>query len=89
MTASTIVPDHNEPAPTRLLDAEPAEGEVAAVDEDNTGLPLIGRRSVGYQQRFVFTLTALGIIGLLGGRRRRDQRGQRRTRSRWRPRVRR
>ena len=26
MTASTLVPDHNEAAPTRLLDAEPAGG---------------------------------------------------------------
>jgi twitching motility protein PilJ len=65
MNASTLVPDHNEAAPTRLLDAEPAEAEAAALDEDNTGLPLIGRRSVGYQQRFVFTLTALGIVGLI------------------------
>ena len=65
MNASTMVPDHAEPAPTRLLDAEPAAVEPAAVDEDNTGLPLIGRRSVSYQQRFVFTLTALGIVGLL------------------------
>ncbi|MFL6696157.1 MAG: methyl-accepting chemotaxis protein [Vitreoscilla sp.] len=65
MNASTMVPDHAEPAPTRLLDAEPAPVEPAVVDEDNTGLPLIGRRSVSYQQRFVFTLTALGIVGLL------------------------
>ena len=27
MTASTMVPDHDEAAPTRLLDAEPAEAE--------------------------------------------------------------
>jgi twitching motility protein PilJ len=67
MVASTLVPDQAEPAPTRLLDAEPAPAEQPAVDEDNTGLPLIGRRSVSYQQRFVFTLTALGIVGLLVG----------------------
>src|ERR1700748_511254 len=65
MNASTMVPDHADAAPTRLLDAEPAEVEAAPLDEDNTGLPLIGRRSVSYQQRFVFTLTAAGIIGLL------------------------
>ena len=65
MTASTMVPDHAEAAPTRLLDAEPAEAEQVAIDEDNTGLPLIGRRSVSYQQRFVFTLTAVGIGGLI------------------------
>jgi len=67
MTASTIMPDHAEAAPTRLLDAEPAEEEVAAVDEDDTGIPLIGRRSISYQQRVVFILTAVGILGLLAG----------------------
>ena len=67
MTASTIMPDHHEVAPTRLLDAEPAEEEAPAIDEDNTGIPLIGRRSVSYQQRVVFGLTILGIAGLLGG----------------------
>jgi twitching motility protein PilJ len=65
MTASTMAPDHNEAAPTRLLDADPPDVQVPTVDEDNTGLPLIGRRSVGYQQRVVFTLTALGIFGLV------------------------
>jgi twitching motility protein PilJ len=62
---STLVPDQAEPAPTRLLDAEPTPVEKPAVEEERTGLPLIGGRSVGYQQRFVFTLTALGIVGLL------------------------
>ena len=65
MNASTLAPDHNEAAPTRLLDTDAPEADVAAIDEDNTGLPLIGRRSVGYQQRVVFTLTALGIGGLI------------------------
>jgi twitching motility protein PilJ len=65
MTATTMMPDHNEAAPTRLLDAEPAVDEVEAIDEDNTGLPMIGRRSVGYQQRFVVTLAAIGFVGLL------------------------
>ena len=65
MTASTIMPDHAEAAPTRLLDAEPPEEEVAAIDEDDTGIPLIGRRSISYQQRFVFIVTGLGIAGLL------------------------
>src|ERR1700712_2070662 len=37
MTASTIAPDHNEAAPTRLLDADLPDVEVPAVDEDNTG----------------------------------------------------
>lgn len=67
MTASTIMPDHAEAAPTRLLDAEPAEEEVAAIDEDDTGIPLIGRRSISYQQRVVFILTGVGILGLLAG----------------------
>ena len=89
MTASTLAPDHAEAAPTRLLDAEPAEAEHVAVDEDNTGLPLIGRRPVGYQQRFVFALTGIGIVGLIGCRLLRVQRGQRRTRSRWTPPARR
>ena len=66
MTASTMAPDHNEPAPTRLLDADLPDAEVLAVHEDNTGLPMIGRRSVGYQQRVVFGLTVLGIVGLIG-----------------------
>ena len=65
MTASTIMPDHNEAAPTRLLDAEQPEEEAATVDEDDTGIPLIGRRSISYQQRFVFIVTGLGIVGLL------------------------
>ena len=65
MNASTLAPDHNDAAPTRLLDAEPPEADVATIDEDDTGLPLIGRRSVGYQQRIVFALTALGIAGLI------------------------
>jgi len=68
MTASTIMPDHgSDAAPTRLLDAEPAEAEAEASDEDNTGLPLIGRRSINYQQRFVITLAGLGFVGLLFG----------------------
>jgi twitching motility protein PilJ len=67
MTASTMTPDHAEAAPTRLLDAEPAEEEAAAIDDDNTGIPLIGRRSISYQQRAVFVLTGLGILGLLAG----------------------
>src|SRR5579862_7446602 len=33
--ASTLVPDHNEAAPTRLLDAEAAPEEAAEVDVDN------------------------------------------------------
>ena len=65
MAASTMSPDHGEAAPTRLLDAEPAAEEAASVDEDNTGLPLIGRRAIGYQQRFVTGLAALGAIGLV------------------------
>jgi twitching motility protein PilJ len=67
MNESTIMPDHPEAAPTRLLDAEPAEEAATAIDEDDTGIPLIGRRSVSYQQRVVFGLTALGIVGLLLG----------------------
>ena len=65
--ASTLVPDHHEAAPTRLLEGEAAPEQVAEVDADNTGLPLIGRRSLDYQRRFVVTLAALGFIGLLGG----------------------
>src|SRR5471032_850969 len=65
MSASTIMPDHNEAAPTRLLDAEPAGEAAAAVDDDNTGIPLIGRRSISYQQRFVTTLAAAGALGLI------------------------
>ena len=65
MTASTIMPDHNEAAPTRLLDAEQPEEEVVKVDEDDTGIPLIGRRSISYQQRFVTTLAAVGAVGLI------------------------
>jgi len=41
MAASTLVPDHNEAAPTRLLEAEPTPEEVREVDADDTGLPLI------------------------------------------------
>jgi twitching motility protein PilJ len=65
MAASTMVQDNNEAAPTRLLDAEPAPVEVDQVDEDNTGLPMIGRRSQGYQQRFVTILAVVGIVGLV------------------------
>jgi twitching motility protein PilJ len=64
---STLVPDQAEPTPTRMLDDGEPEEEVAAIDEDDTGLPLIGRRSIGYQQRFVITLAAIGFAGLLGG----------------------
>jgi len=64
---STLVPDQAEPAPTRMLDEGQPEEEVATIDEDDTGLPLIGRRSIGYQQRFVVTLAAIGFAGLLGG----------------------
>ena len=64
---STLVPDQAEPAPTRMLDEGQPEEEAAAVDDDDTGLPLIGRRSIGYQQRFVITLAAIGFAGLLGG----------------------
>jgi twitching motility protein PilJ len=64
---STLVPDQAESAPTRMLDEGQPEEEVAAIDEDDTGLPLIGRRSIGYQQRFVVTLAAIGFAGLLGG----------------------
>ena len=64
---STLVPDQAESAPTRMLDEGQPEEEVAAIDEDDTGLPLIGRRSIGYQQRFVITLAAIGFVGLLGG----------------------
>ena len=67
MTASMMGPDHNEAAPTRLLDAEVAPGEAAQGDADNTGLPLIGRRSLDYQRRFVVTLAVIGFIGLIGG----------------------
>ena len=67
MSASTMGPDHNEAAPTRLLDAEVAPEGAAQVDSDNTGLPLIGRRSLDYQRRFVVTLAVIGFIGLLGG----------------------
>ncbi|MEP6505980.1 MAG: hypothetical protein ABJD97_21780, partial [Betaproteobacteria bacterium] len=66
MAASTMVQDHgSDAAPTRLLDAEPAPVEVEQVDEDNTGLPMIGRRSQGYQQRFVTTLSVIGLVGLV------------------------
>ena len=64
--ASTLVPDLHEPAPTRLLDVEPVAVEEDTLDDDDTGLPLIGRRAIGYQQRFVFVLTAIGIVGLIG-----------------------
>jgi len=68
MTASTMVPDHGaDAAPTRLLDAEPAEAPVVAVDKDDTGLPLIGRRSLDYQRTVVVGLAILGFVGLLGG----------------------
>ena len=64
---STLSPDPAEAPATRLLDAEPAQPEsVAPSDDDDTGIPLIGRRSIGYQQRFVVTLAVLGFAGLIG-----------------------
>jgi twitching motility protein PilJ len=65
MGVSTLVPDLQEPTPTRMFEAEPAAVAKDAVDEDDTGLPLIGRRPVAYQQRLVFILAALGIVGLV------------------------
>jgi twitching motility protein PilJ len=65
--SSTLVPDQAEGSPTRMLDDGQPEEEVAAIDEDDTGLPLIGRRSIGYQQKFVITLAAIGFVGLLVG----------------------
>jgi twitching motility protein PilJ len=67
MGASTLAPDIHEPAPTRMMETEHVAVAKAAIDEDDTGLPLIGRRPVAYQQRFVFMLTTLGILGLLLG----------------------
>ena len=64
---STLSPDPAEAPATRLLDAEPAQPEsVAPSDDDDTGIPLIGRRSIGYQQRFVVTLALVGLAGLVG-----------------------
>jgi twitching motility protein PilJ len=65
MGVSTLVPDLHEPAPTRLFEADPPAAARDAADEDDTGLPLIGRRPVAYQQRLVFILAALGIVGLV------------------------
>ncbi|HYP30724.1 MAG TPA: type IV pili methyl-accepting chemotaxis transducer N-terminal domain-containing protein, partial [Burkholderiaceae bacterium] len=66
LAPSTLAPEPAEPAPARTHEAaQPDEPVAAAVDEDDTGLPLIGRRSLGYQQRLVVTLAALGFVGLL------------------------
>ncbi|MET0384011.1 MAG: methyl-accepting chemotaxis protein [Burkholderiaceae bacterium] len=62
---STLVPDAVDPASTRLLDGEPTPTELRLSDEDSTQIPLIGRRSLGYQQRVVLGMFVLGLIGLI------------------------
>jgi twitching motility protein PilJ len=51
---------------TRLPDLNELDAGLQASPDDDTGLPLIGRRSLGYQQRFVTGVTAVGFIGLFG-----------------------
>jgi twitching motility protein PilJ len=61
--ASALAPDtarREEPA------APPASEESRLGTDDDTGLPLIGRRSLGYQQRVLMSLFVVGAVGLAG-----------------------
>jgi twitching motility protein PilJ len=62
--SAALSPVAPEPAPARAAEAEQPP-EAAAAVEDDTGLPLIGRRAIGYQQRVVTGVTAAGLIGLI------------------------
>jgi len=59
-----------EPVASALVDggdSQPADGESRLeerlLEEDDTGLPLIGRRPVAYQQRFLISLAVAGLVG--------------------------
>jgi twitching motility protein PilJ len=63
---STLLPDPADSAASRQLDAETPSADAAApADEDDTGIPLIGRRSISYQQRVVVIMAVLGFGGLI------------------------
>ena len=56
--ATTLQPDQS-PDALQPLDEQPLAP--AAVDDDDTGIPLIGRRSVGYQQRVLGSLIVFSL----------------------------
>ncbi len=63
--AATLQPD-TAPAAAAHADAQAAAAEAKlAAEEDDTGIPLIGRRSISYQQKVVVGMAAVGFIGLL------------------------
>ena len=65
VAAAMPEPVHAVAAPAAAEhEAEPAAATPAAEEED-TGLPLIGRRSIGYQQRIVVGMALAGFAGLL------------------------
>ncbi|MGN6527383.1 MAG: methyl-accepting chemotaxis protein [Burkholderiaceae bacterium] len=63
--SAALSPVSPEPAPARTIEPEAPAQPAAAAMEDDTGLPLIGRRAIGYQQRVVTGVTAVGVIGLI------------------------